>query len=393
MTRWRQRLHQDPEAAFQENKTARFINQRLRAIGVDEVHVVGKTGIVAVLHGSENATGAAIMLRAELDAQKGTEETGLPHASRQAGVHHSSGHDGHAAMLLGAAKYLADTRNFSGTVYLLFQPGEEQGGMQMLLDEGLLEKFPCQAVYALHNKPDLPLGTMATDKNALLPCADTFSITLTGKGGDLFDPTVLTDVLSCASDIVNHVRQGEDSLPKDAPGLFRVTVFQTGDKEANRLSDRAVLAGILRTFDADIQAQYKKELQDALISAAARHGVQAQITFAASTPALVNAQAETDFARQVAADTVGLDKVVILQKGLAVEGFSALLEKTPGNYMVIGTGPMAGAKQPAVPLRSARYDFNDAALPIGASYWARLVEKALPLSSASKPPSSKPPIP
>jgi len=397
MTRWRQKLHAEPELAFEERSTARFITRQLQSFGL-EVHGLTKTGVIGVLHGKNGPAsltgGKAIMLRADMDALPLHEETGVTHASRNPGAHHACGHDGHMAMLLGAAKYLAQTRDFDGTVYFVFQPAEEHiGGANELIKAGLFQKYPCDAVYGMHNFPGLPLGVMASGAGPLLAASDEFHFTFTGTGGHIARPENTTNIIGAASETIIAVKAAADKeIPSGEPALMLVASVTTDSQTTNVLPDSINLQGSIRTFDPVLHDKLKKNLEQIVNDAAARHGAQVTIEFKNGYPALINSKAETDFALDIAKDIVGNNRVVSpVPRTLGIEDFAYYLQHKPGNFMCIGTGKGDGA--PFADLHSAKYDFNDAALPIGASYWAKLVEKALPLFKPASPPVQKPDAP
>lgn len=397
MERWRHRLHTEPELAFDERKTARFITRQLKIAGIDDVQTIAKTGLVAVIHGKNGPAdrrhgGKAIMLRADMDALPIEEKTGATYASTTPGVHHACGHDGHMAMLMGAAKYLAETRNFDGTVYVVFQPAEEHiGGAAEMIKDGLFEKFPCDEVYGLHNFPGLPIGMMATGKGAILAQSDEYHITFRGTGGHSARPENASDVMGAAIDAASALKEiARQEIGDGATAIVSITAMHSDTTAANILPGQVTITGSIRTFDRDLHDKLKQRMEEAVAASADKHGAGASVEFKNGYPMLVNAEAETDFAIEVAREIVGEDKVVTaVPQTLGVEDFARFLEKKPGNFMAIGTGAPDGTQVPD--LHTARYDFNDAALPVGASYWARLVEKALPVDRPA--PARRPPAP
>ncbi|MDY0009555.1 MAG: amidohydrolase [Bdellovibrionales bacterium] len=399
MTRWRHRLHAEPELAFEERKTARFLNRQLQTFRLDDVQTLAKTGVVGVLHGKSGPGGPAIMLRADMDALPMQEKTGVLHQSRTPGVHHACGHDGHMAMLLGAAKHLAETRNFEGTVYFVFQPAEEHiGGAQEMIKDGLFTKFPADAIYGLHNFPDLPLGTMATGAGPMLAANDDFHVTFKGTGGHSARAGNTTDVIAAAAEAILAIKaMAKAEIPADTTAAVTVCGLFTEGEANNVIPDSISFNGSVRSFDPELHKNLKQKMQDIAQQSAQKYGVDLELDFENGYPVLVNTQDETNFAVEVAKETVG-DKAVITQvpPTLGVEDFAFYLQKKPGNFMAIGTGPADGTKAPDI--HSAKYDFNDAALPVGASYWVRLVEKALPVggrpaanNNAAKPAPDHPP--
>lgn len=399
MTRWRHRLHAEPELAFDERKTARFLTRQLQSFRVDEIHSLAQTGVVAVLHGKGGPGGPAIMLRADMDALPMQEKTGVLHQSRNPGVHHACGHDGHMAMLLGAAKYLAETKNFEGTVYFVFQPAEEHiGGAQEMIKDGLFTRFPADAIYGLHNFPEMPLGTMATGAGPMLAANDDFHVTFKGVGGHSARAGNTTDVIAAAAEAILAIRaMAKAEIPADEPAAITVCGLFTEGEANNVIPDSISFNGSIRSFDEKLHQTLKDKMQKIVEDAAQKHGVTLDLEFENGYPVLVNSNDETDFAIKVAKETVGDNAVISpVPRTLGVEDFAFYLQKKPGNFMAIGTGPTDGSKSPDI--HSAKYDFNDAALPVGASYWARLVEKALPAggrsaNSNAAPQSPKPPTP
>lgn len=391
MTRWRKKLHAEPELAFKERDTARFLSRQLQSFGL-EVHNMAKTGIIGVLHGKHGAAastgGKAIMLRADMDALPIHEESGVPHASKTKGVHHACGHDGHMAMLLGAAKHLAETKDFDGTIYFVFQPAEEHiGGAREMIREGLFQKFPCDEVYGLHNHPGLPLGTLATGTGPLLAASDEFHIIFTGEGGHTSSPEKTTNVIGAAAEVVIALKTlADNEIPAGEPALLTVCSFTTDSRTANVLPGTVEIQGSIRDFNPALHEKLKQAMATIVHDIALKYGANATLEFKNGYPILINSRKETDFAVDVAKDVVGDNKVVsAVPPSMGVEDFACYLQEKPGNLMAIGTGRADG--KPSPDLHNAKYDFNDAALPIGASYWVRLAEKALPLA----PPVAKTP--
>jgi len=388
MTRWRQKMHAEPELAFEERWTARFITRQLQDFGID-VHAMAKTGVVGVLHGKNGPGGKAIMLRADMDGLPVDEKTGVTHASRNPGVMHACGHDGHMAMLLGAAKHLAATKDFDGTVYFVFQPAEEAiGGAAEMIKQGLFTQFPADEVYGLHNYPGLPLGMLATGSGAMLAASEDFQITIRGKGGHASHAEQTTDVLGAAAEAVMAFKEiAKKEIPAGEPAALSITTLQTKGEAINAFPDSASITGTIRSFDEKLHATLIDKMVDVVDAIEAKYGVTVDFDLKTGYPVLVNDKKATDFAIDVAKDTVGDAQVMTsVPKTLGTEDFAYYLQKKPGNYMAIGTGK-AGDKN-YTDIHSAKYDFNDAALPIGASYWVNLVEKALPvLNTPVNPPA------
>lgn len=383
MTRWRQRLHAEPELAFDETKTSRFLVRQLKSFGIkdSDIHVMAKTGLVVELHGKNGPGGKGIMLRADMDALPITEDTGVLHSSRNPGVHHACGHDGHMAMLLGAAKHLSQTREFDGTVYFVFQPAEEHiGGAKEMIKEGIFTKFKIDEVYGMHNFPGLPLGMMATGPGPMLAASDEFEIVMTGTGGHTARPENTNDVLGAAAEAIVRIKQmAGKEIPEDEVAALTVCSLQTKGEAPNVLADEARFNGSIRSFDEKLHEKLKDEIDKILVDMEDKYGVVVTIDYRNGYPMLENSKTETNFALDVARDTVGPQHVVTpIPRTLGTEDFAEFLQHKPGNYIALGTGDPA-AKTPQPDIHSAKYDFNDAALPVGASYWVNLVERALPV--------------
>lgn len=402
MTRWRQKLHQTPELAFEEKQTMRFLIRTLEDMDI-ETHGLAKTGVIGVLHGKNGPGGPAIMLRADMDGLPIEEKTGAVHASRNPGVMHACGHDGHMAMLLGAAKYLSQTKNFEGTVYFVFQPAEEHiGGAQEMIKQGLFTKFPAEEVYGLHNYPGLPLGMLATGPGAMLAASDDFAIKVRGKGGHASNVDSASDVLGAAADCIVRFKALAKSHIKDADAAaFSICTFSTQGEAHNALPDSASFSGTLRTFDPVLQKKIVDEMVNIVDAIEKEYGVALDFDLHEGYPVLVNEQKATDFATDVAKETVGPAGVMNpVPKTMGTEDFAYYLQHKPGNFMGLGTGTKKLGDKDYTDIHSAKYDFNDAALPIGASYWVNLVEKRLPLltppaaaDGIAPPPPSPPSTP
>jgi amidohydrolase len=374
MTAWRQALHRHPETGFDLPWTSAFVAERLREFGVDEIHEgIARTGIVALIRGRE--PGPTIGLRADMDALPILEATGAEHASETSGKMHACGHDGHTTMLLGAARYLAETRNFAGTVALVFQPAEEFGnGALAMLDEGILDRFGIGEIYALHSAPGTPVGQFYTTPGPIMAAVDTFTIEVKGRGGhgamphETQDPVVAAcGIVQAIQTIVSRNHQATQDL------VVSVTQIHTGSAH-NIVPDGAFINGTVRTFDKGVQAMVKRRLREIAEGQAAAYGVEAHLDYEESCPATVNDPGRTAFAADVAREVAG---GVIDDAGreMGAEDFSFMLERRPGAYLFIGNGDTAGLHHPA-------YDFDDAAAPVGASFFARLVERALPAGAA-----------
>ena len=374
MKGWRRHLHQHPELAFDCHATAAFITDRLREIGVDEIHTgIAKTGIVALIKGRK--PGPVIGLRADMDALPIEEASGVAHASTVPGRMHACGHDGHVTMLLGAAKYLAETRNFAGMVALIFQPAEEEGGGgEMMVQEGIMDRFDIAQVYGIHNAPNVPFGQFQTTPGPYMASVDTAYVHLTGKGGhgatphDCIDPVVA---------LVGMVGAIQTIIPRNVHALdeavISVTMIHTGTA-SNIIPEEATFCATIRCFKPDVRALLKRRFHEIVEGHALAYGVKARLNYEWGYPATINHEDEADFAADVARDVVGADLVdARANREMGSEDFSYMLEARRGAYLFLGTGPGAG-------LHHAAFDFNDEAAPVGASFFARLVERAQPLS-------------
>jgi amidohydrolase len=374
MKTWRRHLHAHPELAFDCHQTAAYIADRLREIGVDEIHTgIAKTGIVAIINGQ--GAGPTIGLRADMDALPITELTGAEHASTIPGKMHACGHDGHVAMLLGAAKYLADTRRFSGRVALIFQPAEEDGGGgQVMTQEGMMDRFAIGQVYGIHNVPNLPFGHFETTPGPLMASVDTAYVYVTGRGGHAATPHDCIDPVVAVVAMVSAV---QTIIPRNVYALdeavISVTQIHTGTA-SNIIPDEALFCATIRCFKPEVRDLLKRRIHEIASGTAAAYGVSARVEYDWGYPATINHEAETEFAVRVARDVVG-DQAVNANapREMGSEDFSYMLEARPGAYLFLGTGPGAG-------LHNAAFDFNDDAAPIGASFFARLVESAQPLT-------------
>lgn len=374
MKGWRQHLHAHPELAFDCQNTAAFIAERLREIGVDEIHPgIAQTGIVAIINGQ--GAGPTIGLRADMDALPIAEITGAAYASTVAGKMHACGHDGHVTMLLGAAKYLAETRRFAGRVALIFQPAEEDGGGgQVMVQEGMMERFDIAQVYGIHNAPNVPFGHFQTTPGALMASVDTAYVYVSGRGGHGATPHECVDPVVAVVGMVGAV---QTILSRNIYALdeavLSVTQIHTGTA-SNIIPEEAMFCATIRAFKPEVRAMLKKRFIEIVEGHAAAYGVQARIDYDWGYPATINHAENAAFATEVAAEIVGVDAADgNSNREMGSEDFSYMLESRPGAYLFLGTGPGAG-------LHHAAFDFNDEASPVGASFFARLVERAQPLA-------------
>ena len=373
MATWRQHLHQHPELGFDLHETADFVAARLREFGVDEIHTgIATTGIVAIINGQKD--GPTVGLRADMDALPIVEETGADYASVNDGVMHACGHDGHTTMLLGAAKYLSETRNFAGRVALIFQPAEENGGGGgVMVEEGIMDRFDIEQVYALHNAPGFAEGHFFTTPGPIMAAVDTFHIHIKGVGGhgamphDSRDPVVAAvGIVQAIQTISSRNHYALDDL------VISVTQIHTGSAE-NIIPETAYINGTVRTFDPEVQKMVMTRMQEIVSGMGPAYGVTADLNYEVWYPATVNDADKTAFAATVARDVAGADNVVDdYPREMGAEDFSYMLNARPGAYLFLGAGPGAGLHQPG-------FNFNDRIAPVGASFFARVVETALPL--------------
>jgi amidohydrolase len=369
---WRQDLHRHPELDYDVHRTAGIVADKLREFGCDEVVTgIGRTGVVGVIRGRLPGDGV-IGLRADMDALPIMEATNLPHASTVPGKMHACGHDGHTAMLLGAARYLAETRNFAGTAVVIFQPAEEGGGGgKAMVDEGMMDRFGVQEVYGMHNMPGMPLGSFGLRPGPLLAAADRFTITIEGRGAHAAQPHNSIDTVVVGSQIVaalqTIVSRNVDPLHS---GVVSVTQFHAGDA-FNVLPQTAELKGTVRTFEPAVQDLIERRMGEIAEGIARLHGATARLDYVRGYPPTRNHPEQTAFAASVAGEVSGADRVrTDLPPVMGAEDFSFMLEARPGAFIFVGNGNSAGLHHPA-------YDFADDLIPVGVSYWARLVENRL----------------
>ena len=373
MAEWRRHLHQYPELGRECYKTAEYVTERLKEFGITEIHSgYASSGLVAIIEGK--APGRTIGLRADMDALPIKENTGLSYSSKNEGVMHACGHDGHTAMLLGAARYLAETRNFSGRVALIFQPDEEAtGGAKAMVEEGIIEQFLIDEVYALHNIPGHDVGVMYTRSGPIMAGADSFSIEIKGKGGHAAYPHEVKDPIVAALSIAQAFQTivSRNNIPSDDL-VISITQVHSGTTD-NVIPEVAYLNGTVRTFDLSVQGMVIERMEKIISGFAMSFEVDAKLNYEKGYPPTINHDDATNFAIEVAKDVCGSDQVLTsVGKEMGAEDFSYMLEKRPGAYLFLGIGEAAG-------LHNSNYDFNDAAAPVGASFFARLIEKALPL--------------
>jgi hippurate hydrolase len=375
VVQWRRDLHAHPELQFEVHRTAAFVAQKLTEFGCDEVVTgIGKTGVVGVIKGQRQASGRVIGLRADMDALPIEEETGAPWASKTEGVMHACGHDGHTAMLLGAARELARSRAFDGTAVVIFQPAEEGGGGgRAMVEDGLMDRFAINEVYAMHTEPGLPIGQFMTASGPLAASADGFRIRIDGKGAHGASPHVSVDPLVVGANILLALQTivSRNVHPRQCAV---VTVgWMAGGKAGNVIPQTAEMGGTTRTFDPATRDLMEKRITDIATHVATAYGATATVTYKHMFPPVVNHGKQTAFAVDVARSLVGDDNVNgAMEPLMGSEDFAFMLEARPGNIMLIGNG-----NGPSV--HEAGYDFNDAAIPYGIAYFKALVERGLPL--------------
>jgi hippurate hydrolase len=371
---WRQDIHANPELLYDVHRTAASVAEKLKAFGCDEVVPgIGRTGVVGVIKGRIAGSGRVIGLRADMDALPIQEETGLPYASRTPGKMHACGHDGHTAMLLGAAKYLCETRNFDGTAIVIFQPAEEGGaGGKAMVDEGMMDRFGIREVYGMHNMPGLPVGHFCLRPGPLLAASDLFEINIRGRGAHAARPHQSLDPVMIGCQL-NGLLQGIVARNVDPieSAVVSMCMFNAGTA-INIIPETARLAGTVRTLEAKVRDHVERRMGEICAGLGAAHGAAVELTYRRGYPITSNHAAETKFAADVARQISGADAVDDdMAPVMGGEDFSYMLEARPGAFIFIGNGETAGLHTPG-------YNFNDEAIPAGVSYWVRLVETAMP---------------
>ncbi len=372
---WRQDFHAHPEILYDVHRTAGIVVDKLKEFGCDEVVPgIGRTGVVGIIRGRTNQSGKVIGLRADMDALPMTETTGLPYASTVPGRMHACGHDGHTAMLLGAAKYLTETRNFDGTAVIIFQPAEEGGaGGRAMVDDGMMDRFGVQEVYGLHNQPGVPVGQFSLRPGPMLAAADRIDIHIKGHGAHAARPHISIDPVAIGCQLhaalQGIVARNVDPLKS---AVVSVTMFHAGEA-MNVIPETARLAGTVRTLDAKLRDMIEQRIGQICKGVAAMHGAEIELNYSRGYPVTENHPAQTAFAAGVAREISGEAAVdADMAPAMGAEDFSYMLEARPGAFIFMGIGPGAGLHNPA-------YNFNDEAIPAGVSYWARLVETAMPV--------------
>ena len=374
MSQWRRRIHAQPETAFNEHQTAGLVSELLESFGISVDRGVARTGVIGTLKGSV-PSGRAMALRADMDALHIEERNEFAHASRDRGRMHACGHDGHTAMLLGAAKHLAETRNFAGTIYFIFQPAEEnEGGARLMIEEGVLEKYPVEAVYGMHNWPELPAGQFAIQPGPMMAAFDIFEIAINGRGGHAAMPHLAVDPIVAAAQVVTGLQTIASRNLHPLEGVVvSVTQIHGGDTW-NVIPETVVLRGTTRSFSPAVRDQIEPAIRRIADGACRGCGAQMELRYERRYPPTINAAPETEIAATAAASLVGENNVRRdLLPSMGAEDFACFLEKKPGAYIWIGNGSAESEGM----LHSPHYDFNDAILPLGASYWVRLAESVL----------------
>ncbi|MEL0436014.1 M20 aminoacylase family protein [Phycobacter sp. K97] len=372
ITAWRRDLHENPEILFETHRTSALVAEKLKEFGCDEIVTgIGRTGVVGVIKGKSDTSGKVIGLRADMDALPIHEQTGLEYASKTANAMHACGHDGHTAMLLGAAKYLSETRNFDGTVVVIFQPAEEGGGGgKEMCDDGMMARWNIQEVYGMHNWPGKPIGSFAIRPGAFFAATDTFDITFEGRGGHAAKPheTIDTTVMTAQAVLALQTIASRNADPVDRV-VVSVTSFETSSKAFNVIPQRVQIKGTVRTMSKEMRDLAEKRIKEICAGVAATFGGTADVTYNRGYPVMVNHEEQTEFAAKVASDISGsCDEAPLVMGG---EDFAYMLEERPGAYILVGNGDSADVHHP-------EYNFNDEAIPAGCSWWAGIVEQRMP---------------
>ncbi|MDP6210933.1 MAG: M20 aminoacylase family protein [SAR324 cluster bacterium] len=375
MTEWRRDIHQHPELKFEENRTSDLVAAKLEEFGIEIHRGLAKTGVVGTIR---NGDGPSIGLRADMDALPLEEKNTFKHASSNPGKMHACGHDGHTAMLLGAAKHLAASKNFRGTVNLIFQPAEEGGGGgELMIKEGLFEMFPVDSVYGLHNWPGMPAGTFGVGSGPIMAAADMFDLTINGRGGHAAFPDQCIDPIVVASQVVSALQTitSRNTHPVDSV-VISVTQIHAGDAY-NVIPDSVRMHGTVRTFQTETRDKIPSSMLRVAEGVCAAYGTTCELNYMSGYPATINSVPETEISAKAVVDLLGEDKIILNPTpSMGAEDFSYMLEARPGCYVWLGIGP--GKGEAGCMLHSSRYDFNDDVLPTGASYWVKLVENELP---------------
>ncbi|WP_299885525.1 M20 aminoacylase family protein [uncultured Ruegeria sp.] len=372
ITTWRRDMHENPEILFDTHRTSALVAEKLKEFGCDEVVTgIGRTGVVGVIKGKVDSSGKVIGLRADMDALPIHEATGLDYASKTPGAMHACGHDGHTAMLLGAAKYLSETRNFDGTVVVIFQPAEEGGGGgREMCEDGMMNRWNIQEVYGMHNWPGKPVGSFSIRPGAFFAATDQFDITFEGRGGHAAKPhdTVDTTIIAAKAVLALQTIASRNADPIDQV-VVSVTSFETSSKAFNVIPQTVQIKGTVRTMSKDMRDLAEKRINEICNGVAATFGGTADVTYIRGYPVMVNSDEQTDFAADVARSISGnCEEAPLVMGG---EDFAFMLEERPGAYILVGNGDTAMVHHP-------EYNFNDEAIPAGCSWWAEIVEQRMP---------------
>jgi amidohydrolase len=373
ITAWRRDLHAHPELQYDVHRTAGAVSEKLKSFGCDDVVTgIGRTGVVGVIRGRKPGGGKVVGMRADMDALPIEESTDVAYKSTIPGKMHACGHDGHTAMLLGAAKYLAETRNFAGTAVVIFQPAEEGGaGARAMMDDGLFDRFGIEEVFGMHNYPGMPIGQFAIRTGPMMASTDTISIDIEGVGGHAAWPHFGVDTVLVGAQIVNQLQSivSRNVDPLQA-AVISICMFQAGFTD-NVIPQHAKLRGTARSLSPKVRDLLQKRVREVVEGTARAYGAKAELTYTTGYPVLVNEERKTAFAASVAREVAGKDKVNSECAPLmGAEDFAFMLQERPGAFIYIGNGNSAQLHNPA-------YDFNDEAIPAGTSYWVRLAETAL----------------
>jgi hippurate hydrolase len=373
VTAIRRDIHAHPELAFEEHRTAALVAERLEALGIETHRGIGKTGVVGVLRAGNSQR--AIGLRADMDALPIQEKNDFTHQSRHPGRMHACGHDGHTAVLLGAAAYLTRNPDFDGTVYFLFQPAEEgEGGAPAMIADGLFERFPMEAIFGLHNWPGLPVGQIAVHRGPVMACADRFDIEIRGQGAHAAMPHQGIDPVLTGAALVQALQSvvSRNVDPQDS-AVLSLTQFHAGDAY-NVIPEVAQLCGTVRAFRPEVEARVEEAMQRVCTGVAAAFGADIRFEYRRGYPATINSVPEAEFCAAVAKEICGDANVTVDPKpSMGAEDFAYFLQEKPGCYVWLGNGPGEGG----CTLHNPHYDFNDEAIPYGVAYWVRLVQRWL----------------
>ena len=370
ITGWRREFHTNPELLYDVHQTAKSVSEKLQSFGCDEVvGSIGKTGVVGIIRGKNGDNGKVIGLRADMDALPINEQTGKPWASKIPGKMHACGHDGHTSMLLGAAKYLAETRNFEGSVAVIFQPAEEGGaGGKAMVDDGMMERFGITEVYGMHNLPGLEVGKFSIRPGAIMAATDTFDIKVIGKGGHAAMPHLSVDPIVIAAQIVTGIQQIASRISDPLESVVISVTKIDGGSAYNVIPNEVILKGTIRSLNSEIRELAKTQLEKIASGIAEANSATSEISIVSGYPVTFNHEAQTQIAGDVARLVGGLDGIDMnVLPMMGGEDFSYMLEAKPGAFIFTGNGDSAGLHHP-------EYDFNDHAIPHGCSYWIKLVE-------------------